>query len=47
MKNIKTVVIVALMTVCIAFGVFGIVKVVVPDKPTMPVATQMSDVTDP
>ena len=31
----------------LVFGVIGIVDVFTPDKPNMPVATQLSDVVDP
>jgi hypothetical protein len=31
----------------LTFGIFGIIQIVVPDKPNMPVASQLSDVDDP
>lgn len=47
MKKITKGIIALAMVACLAFGAFGIYKVVVPDKPTMPVASQLSDVDDP
>lgn len=47
MKKITKGFIALAVVVCLAFGTFGVYKVVVPDKPTMPVASQMSDVDDP